>query len=75
MPKTIYKLPKNGFSKKTLLQELWVDKRTEYGVTFKNFCKEKHIEVYSTMSESKTAIAERERVRERKRKHCSLENI
>ena len=27
--------------------------------TFKNFCKEKDIEVYSTMSETKAAFAER----------------
>ena len=45
---------KNDFSKK-----YWVDKKTEYGGTLKNFCKEKDIETYSTMSETKAAFAER----------------
>ena len=40
-------------------EKLWVDKRTDYGGTFKNFCKEKDIEVYSSMSETKAAFAER----------------
>ena len=38
-------------SQKNTPEKFWVDKRTEYGGTFKKFCKEKDIEVYSTMSE------------------------
>ena len=47
-------------SRKNTPEKLWVDKGTESGGTFKNFCKEKDIEVYSTMSETKAAFAERE---------------
>ena len=32
-------------SRKNTPENLWVDKGTEYGVTFKKFCKEKDIEV------------------------------
>ena len=46
-------------SRKNTPKKLWVDKGTEYGGTFKNFCKEKDIEVYSTMSETKVAFAGR----------------
>ena len=51
MPKTLYKLSEKRF--------LWVDKGTEYGGIFKKFCKEKNNKVYSTMSETKAAFAER----------------
>ena len=46
-------------SRKNTPEKLWVDKGTEYGGTFKKFCKEKDIEVYSKMSETKAAFAER----------------
>ena len=46
-------------SRKNTPEKLWVDKGTEYGGTLKKFCKEKDIEVYSTMSETKAAFAER----------------
>ena len=46
-------------SQKNTPEKFWVDKGTEYGGTFKKFCKEKDIEVYSTMSETKAAFAER----------------
>ena len=46
-------------SRKNTPEKLWVDKGTEYGGTFKKFRKEKDIEVYSTMSETKTTFAER----------------
>ena len=52
---------KKMISRKNNPEKLWVDKRTEYGGTFKKFCKEKNIEVYSTMSEAKAAFAERAR--------------
>ena len=45
--------------KKNTPEKLWVDKGTEYGGIFKKFCKEKSIEVYSIMSETKAAFAER----------------
>ena len=50
---------KKMISRKNTPEKLWVDKGTEYGGIFKNFCKEKSIEVYSTMSETKAAFAER----------------
>ena len=50
---------KKMISRKNTPEKLWVDKGTEYGGTFKKFCKEKNIEVYSTMSETKAAFAER----------------
>ena len=46
-------------SRKKTPEKLWVDKGTEYGGIFKKFCTEKDIEVYSTMSETKAAFAER----------------
>ena len=46
-------------SQKNTPEKLWVDKGTEYRGTIKKFCKEKSIEVYSTMSETKAAFAER----------------
>ena len=46
-------------SRKNTPEKLWVDKGTEYGGTFEKFCKEKDIEFYSTMSETKAAFAER----------------
>ena len=53
MPRTLY------ISRKNTPEYLWVDKGTEYGRTFNKFCKEKNIEVYSTMSETKAAFAEK----------------
>ena len=46
-------------SRKNTPEKLWVDKGTKYRGTFKKFCKEKDIEVYSTMSETKAAFAGR----------------
>ena len=56
---------KKMISRKNTPEKLWVDKGTEYGGTCKIFCKEKNIEVYSKMTETKAAFAERERKRER----------
>ena len=55
MPRTFYQLSKTDFSKNNP-EKLWIDKGTE---SFKNFCKEKDIGVYSTMSETKAAFAKR----------------
>ena len=49
-------------SRKNTPEKLWVDKGTEYGEIFTKFCKEKDIEVFSTMSETKAAFAERNSV-------------
>ena len=38
-------------------EKVWVDKGTENGGSYKSFCKEKDIEVYSKMSETKAAFA------------------
>ena len=50
---------KKMISRKNTPEKLWVDKGTEYGGIFKKFCKEKSIEFYSTMSETKAAFEER----------------
>ena len=46
-------------SRKNTPEKLWVEKRTEYGETFKKNCQEKDVEDYSTVSETKAAFAER----------------
>ena len=46
-------------TKKTRPKKVWVDKGTESAGAFKNFCTAEGIQVYSTMSETKAAIAER----------------
>ena len=38
---------------------IWVDKGTEFAGPFKKFCAAEGIQVYSTMSETKAAFAER----------------
>ena len=58
MPKTLYKLSQKHFLKKTP-EKFWADKETEYGGILKKICKEEVIEVYSTMSKTKAALAER----------------
>ena len=50
---------KKMISRKNTPEKLWIDKGTEYGGTFKKFCEEKNIEVYSLMNETKAAFAER----------------
>ena len=42
--------------KKNTPEKLWIDKGTENAENFKKVCKEKNIEVYSTMSETKSCI-------------------
>ena len=44
--------------KKNTPEKLLVDKGTEYGGTFTKLCKEKDIEICSTMSETKAAFTE-----------------
>ena len=40
-------------------KKIWVDKGTEFAGAFKKFCAAEGIQIYSTMSETKTAFAER----------------
>ena len=46
-------------TKKNRPKEIWVDQGTEFGGKFKKFCSAEGIEIYSTLSETKAAIAER----------------
>ena len=46
-------------TKKNRPKKIWVDKRTEFPGAFKKFCAAEGIQVYSTMSETKAAFAER----------------
>ena len=46
-------------TKKNRPKKIWVDKGTEFAGAFKNFCAAEGIQVYSTMSETKAAFAER----------------
>ena len=46
-------------TKKNRPKKIWVDKGTEYAGALKKFCAAEGIQVYSTMSETKAAFAER----------------
>ena len=46
-------------TKRNRPKKIWVDKGTEIAGTFKKFCAAEGIQVYSTMSETKAAFAER----------------
>ena len=46
-------------TKKNRPEKIWVDKGTEFVGAFKKFCAAEEIQVYSTMSETKAAFAER----------------
>ena len=46
-------------TKKNRPKKFWVDKGTKYAGEFKKLCKAEGIQIYSTMSETKAAIAER----------------
>ena len=46
-------------TKKNRPKKIWVDKATEFAGAFKKFCAAEGIQVYSTMSETKAAFAER----------------
>ena len=41
------------------MKTIWVDKGTEFAGRFEKFCAAEGIQVYSTMSETKAAFAER----------------
>ena len=46
-------------TKKNRPKKIWVDKGTEFAAALKKFCAAEGIQVYSTMSETKAAFAER----------------
>ena len=46
-------------TKKNRSKKIWVDKGTEFAGEFKKLCKAEGIQIYSTMSETKAAFAER----------------
>ena len=46
-------------TKKNRPKKIWVDKGTDFAGAFKKFCAAEGIQVYSTMSETKAAFAER----------------
>ena len=46
-------------TKRNRPEKIWVDKGTEFAGAFKKFCTANGIQVYSTMSETKSAFAER----------------
>ena len=46
-------------TKKNRPKKIWVDKGTAFAGAFKKFCSAEVIQVYSTMSETKAAFAER----------------
>ena len=46
-------------TKKNRPKKIWVDKETEFAGAFKKFCVAEGIQVYSTMSETKAAFADR----------------
>ena len=46
-------------TKTNRLKKIWVDKGTEFAGAFKKFCAAEGIQVFSTMSETKAAFAER----------------
>ena len=46
-------------TKRNRPKKIWVDKVTEFAGAFKKFCTAEGIQVYSTMSETKAAFAER----------------
>ena len=49
----------NMITKKNRARKIWVDKGTEIAAEFKKLCKAEGIQIYSTMSETKAALAER----------------
>ena len=46
-------------TKKNRPKKIWIDQGTEFAGEFKNFCSAEGIEIYSTMSETTAAFAER----------------
>ena len=46
-------------TKKNRPKKIWVDKGTEFAAEFKKLCNAEGIQIYSTMSKTKAAFAER----------------
>ena len=55
---TLKAFSSNNYKEKTT-KKIWVDRGTEFAGAFKTFCAAEWIQVYSTMSETKAAFAER----------------
>ena len=51
---------KKMLCKKSMPTEVWVDQGTEFSGEFRKFCTDKKIKIYSTRSETKAAVAERD---------------
>ena len=49
---------KKMLSKKSMPTKIWVDQGTEFSGEFRKFCSDKKIQIYSTRSETKAAVAE-----------------
>ena len=49
----------SAITKRNRPEKIWVDKGTEFAEAFKKFCTAEGIQVYSTLSETKVAFAER----------------
>ena len=47
------------FTKKKRPELIWFDKGTEFAGEFKKLCKAEEIQIYSAMSQTKAAFAER----------------
>ena len=50
---------KKMLRKNSIPQKVWVDQGTEFGGEFWKLCRQKKINIYSTRSETKAAVAER----------------
>ena len=57
--KETVKIFSKKITEKNRPKKIWVDQGTEFSGEFKKFCSAEGIEIYSTMSETKTTFAER----------------
>ena len=64
----------NIFTKKNRPKKIWVEHGTEFTGEFKKFCSAEGIEVYSTLTETKAAIAERTMRSLKNVLYCSMED-
>ena len=62
-------------TKRSRPKKIWVDKGTEFPGAFKNFCAAEGIQVYSTMSETKAAFAERTVRSLKNNPYCYMEDF
>ena len=62
-------------TKKNGPKKIWVDKGTEFAGAFKKFCAAEGIQVYSTMSETQAAFAERTKISLKNMLYRYMENF